>query len=178
MVTQTQQGVLTLDPLVSQRGAREAAVLNAQYDLSNCRVYAPFDARVTDLIVSEGAYAHKGQQMFTLIDTRIWWVIANFRETQLRRILPGMAAEIYVMSRPRVAYHGVVESTGFGVQPDPQRLGRLSQGLPDVQRTINWVHLATRYPVRIRIEAPSSIPFRIGESAVVIIRGGKSAGDS
>lgn len=177
VVTQTQQSVLTLDPLVSQRGAREAAVLNAKYDLSNCRVYAPFDARVTDLIVSEGAYAHKGQQMFTLIDTRTWWVIANFRETQLRHILPGMAAEIYVMSHPGVAYHGVVESTGFGVQPDPQRLGRLSQGLPDVQRTINWVHLATRYPVRIRIEAPSSIPFRIGESAVVIVRGGKSAGD-
>lgn len=174
VVTQTQQGVLTLEPLVAQRGARAAAVLNAQYDLSNCQVYAPFDARVTDLIVSEGAYAHKGQQIFTLIDTRTWWVIANFRETQLHRIVPGMAAEVRVMSHPQTAYRGVVESTGFGVQPDPQRLGRLSQGLPDVQRTINWVHLATRYPVRIRIEAPSPAPFRIGESAIVVIRGDKN----
>lgn len=174
LVTQTQQGVLTLEPLVAQRGARAAAVANAQYDLSNCHVYAPFDARVTDLVVSEGAYAHKGQQMFTLIDTRTWWVIANFRETQLRRVQPGMKAEVRLMSHPEVAYRGVVESAGYGVQPDPQRLGRLSQGLPDVQRTINWVQLATRYPVRIRIEAPDSSNFRIGQSAVVIIRGGKS----
>jgi multidrug efflux system membrane fusion protein len=57
------------------------------------------------------------------------------------------------------------------VLPDPERLGRLTPGLPDVQRTINWVHLATRYPVRIRIEAPDTGRFRIGESAVVIIRG-------
>jgi multidrug efflux system membrane fusion protein len=175
VITQTQQGVLTLEPLVAQRGARAAAVENAQYDLSNCRVYAPFDARVTDLIVSEGAYAHKGQQIFTLIDTRTWWVIANFRETQLHRVVPGMAAEIRIMSHPGVAYRGAVESAGYGVLPDPQRLGRLSPGLPDVQRTINWVHLATRYPVRIRIEAPSSTNFRIGESAVVVVRGGRSS---
>jgi multidrug efflux system membrane fusion protein len=174
LITQTQQGVLTLDPLVSQRGARAAAVSNAEYDLSNCHVYAPFDARVTDLTVSEGAYAHKGQQMFTLIDTRTWWVVANFRETQLQRILPGMAADVHVMSHPAVSYRAVVESTGFGVQPDPQRLGRLSQGLPDVQRTLNWVHLATRYPVRIRIEAPASMPLRMGESAFVVIRGGEA----
>ena len=172
LITQTQQGVLTLDPLVSQRGARAAAVSNAEYDLSNCRVYAPFDARVTDLTVSEGAYAHRGQQMFTLIDTRTWWVLANFRETQLQHILPGMAADVHVMSRPGVTYRGVVESAGYGVQPDPQRLGRLSQGLPDVQRTLNWVHLATRYPVRIRIDAQPGIPFRMGESAFVVIRGG------
>ena len=174
-VTQTQQGILTLDPLTSQRGGRAAAVSNAQYDLTNTRVYAPFDARVTDLTISEGAYAHKGQQIFTLIDTRTWWVIANFRETQLRHILPGMAAEVYVMSHPNVRYRGVVESAGFGVLPDPQRLGRLSQGLPDVQRTLNWVHLATRYPVRVRIEAPGDTPFRMGESSVVVVRGDASA---
>jgi multidrug efflux system membrane fusion protein len=171
VVTQTQQGVLTLEPLVAQRGARTAAVSNALYDLTNCRVYAPFDARVTDLTISEGAYAHKGQQIFTLIDARVWWVVANFRETQLHRVQPGMAAEVRIMSHPEVAYRGVVESTGYGVLPDPERLGRLTPGLPDVQRTINWGHLATRYPVRIRIEAPDTGRFRIGESAVVIIRG-------
>ena len=44
---------------------------------------------------------------------------------------------------------------------------------PDVQRTLNWVHLATRFPVRVRIIAPESEPFRLSESAVVIIRGWK-----
>lgn len=176
VVTQTQQSVLTIDPLLAQRGARVSAVLNAQYNLQNCKIYAPFDARVTDLNISEGAYAHTGQQIFTLIDTRTWWVVANYRETQMKHIVPGMSAEVYVMSRPGVRYHGVVESAGFGVQPDPDRIGRLAQGLPDIQRTLNWVHLATRYPVRIRIDTDVVDPFRIGESAVVIVRGQKAEG--
>jgi multidrug efflux system membrane fusion protein len=47
----------------------------------------------------------------------------------------------------------------------------LEQGLPDVQRTLNWVHLASRYPVRVRVENPPSDLFRVSESAVVVIRG-------
>ena len=80
---------------------------------------APFDARVTNLTISQGAYATAGEHIFTLIDTRIWWVIANFRETQLHRIQPGMLADVYVMSRPGVRYKGVVDSVGFGVTPTP-----------------------------------------------------------
>ena len=78
---QSQSSVLTLDPLIAQRQGRAAAIANAQYNYNECRVYAPFDARVTSLDISEGAYAHIGQEIFTLIDTRVWWVVANFRET-------------------------------------------------------------------------------------------------
>jgi multidrug efflux system membrane fusion protein len=168
---QAQHAVTTLEPLVNQRGAKEAAVKNARYNLNNCRVYAPFDARVTNLTISEGAYAHVGQQMFTLIDARIWWAIGNFREGQLKRISPGMRADVYVLSKPNVRFMGVVDSIGFGVTPDPDVIGRLEPGLPDVQRTLNWVHLASRYPVRVRVENPTPDLFRIGESAVVTIRG-------
>jgi len=168
---QSQSSVLTLDPLVSQRGGRAAAIANAQYNYDQCRVYAPFDARVTDLVISEGAYAHVGQQIFTLIDTRVWWVLANFRETQLEHIQPGMTADIYLMSDSGLRLSGVVESTGYGVTPDPSILGRITPGLPDVQRTLNWVHLASRYPVRIRIQSPPPGGMRLGESAVVVIRG-------
>jgi len=168
---QSQSSVLTLDPLVSQRGGRAAAIADAQYNYDQCRVYAPFDARVTDLVISEGAYAHVGQQIFTLIDTRVWWVLANFRETQLEHIQPGMTADIYLMSDSGLRLSGVVESTGYGVTPDPSILGRITPGLPDVQRTLNWVHLASRYPVRIRIQSPPPGGMRLGESAVVVIRG-------
>jgi multidrug efflux system membrane fusion protein len=168
---QTQHAVTTLEPLVNQRGAMAAAVKNAQYNLTNCRVYAPFDARVTNLTISEGAYAHVGQQMFTLIDARTWWAIGNFREGQLQSITPGMRADVYVLSKPNVRFSGVVDSIGFGVTPDPDVIGTLQPGLPDVQRTLNWVHLASRYPVRVRVENPTPELFRVGESAVVTIRG-------
>ena len=168
---QTQNAVTTLEPLVNQRGAKISAIETARYNLNNCRVYAPFDARVTNLTISEGAYAHTGQQMFVLIDARTWWALANFREGQLQHIEPGMRADVFVMSRPNVRFSGVVDSIGFGVTPDADVIGRFEQGLPDIQRTLNWVHLASRYPVRVRVENPPPDLFRVSESAIVMIRG-------
>ena len=171
---QSQHSVLTLDPLTAQREGRASAIRTAEYNLNNCSVYAPFDARVTNMTISRGAYAHTGQQVFTLIDVRTWWAVANFRETQLHRILPGMKAYVYVLSRPTVRYEGIVDSVGFGVTPDTTLVGSFTtSGLPDVQRSLNWVHLATRFPVRVRINAPETEPFRLSESAVVVIRGWK-----
>jgi multidrug efflux system membrane fusion protein len=168
---QAQNAVTTLEPLINQRGARTSAIETARYNLNNCRVYAPFTARVTNLTISEGAYAHIGQQVFTLIDSRTWWALANFREGQLQHIAPGMPADVYVMSQPNVRFSGVVDGIGFGVTPDADVIGRLAPGLPDVQRTLNWVHLASRYPVRVRVENPPPELFRLSESAVVVIRG-------
>ena len=143
----------------------------AKYDYDHCKVYAPFDARVTNLQISEGAYAHAGQRMFTLIDTRKWWVIANFRESQLKHILPGKQVDVYTMSQASERLDGAVESIGFGVLPDSSVVGNLTQqeGLPDAQRTLNWVHLASRYPVRILIKNPRAGRLRIGETAAVIV---------
>jgi len=168
---QAQHAVTTLAPLVNQRGARQSAVEKARYDLDNCKVYAPFDGRVTNLTISEGAYTRVGQQMFTLIDARTWWAVANYREGRLRQIAPGMRADVYVMSRPNVRYAAIVDSIGFGVASDPDRVGKPQSDLPDVQRTLYWVHLATRYPVRVRVQNPPADLFRIGESAVVTVRG-------
>ncbi len=168
---QSQNAITTLDPLTAQRGARESAIETAQYDLNHCEVRAPFDARVTNLTLSQGAYARAGTQVFTLIDTRVWWVVANFRETQLRHILPGMHADVYLLGDPHRLYRGVVDSASFGVTPDASTVGSLAQGLPDAQRTLSWVHLASRYPVRIRILDPEPNALRISQSATVAVRG-------
>ena len=168
---QSRNAVSILDPLTAQRGAKESAVQTAEYNLNNCKVYAPFDARVTNLILSEGAYAHTGQQIFTLIDARNWWAIGNFRETQLRHIAPGMKADVYVLSRPSARFRGQVESVGYGVTPDADVITNLGNGLPDLTRTLNWVHLASRYPVRVRISEPPLDSLRLGETAIVVIRG-------
>ena len=169
-VDQSVKSVGILDPLIGQREARAAAVKDAEYNVQRCNVYAPFDARVTNLSISEGAYAHIGQQAFTLIDARTWWAIANFRETDLRNIEPGMPVDVYMMSRPDRIFQGVIESIGYGVTPDESLIGKSSRDLPDVQRSLDWVHLATRFPVRIRLDPPSDY-FRIGASAMVVVRG-------
>lgn len=169
-VRQSSDSVLVLAPLLAQRESREAAVRLARYNYEECSVVAPFDARVTNLTISEGEYAKIGQQLFTLIDTRTWWVLANFRETQIQRLQTGTPADIYLMANLHLKLHGIVESVGYGVTPDPDVIGKLSQGLPDVQRTLNWVRLASRYPVRIRITDPPAGGLRVGEVAIVGMR--------
>jgi multidrug efflux system membrane fusion protein len=49
-------------------------------------------------------------------------------------------------------------------------VGKLSEGLPDAQRTLNWVRLASRYPVRIRIIDPPPATLRVGQVAIVKMR--------
>lgn len=166
---QAANGVQTLAPLTNQREERAAAVRLARYNLDNCRVYAPFDGYVTNLTTSLGAYVHTGTQVFTMIDARSWWVIANFRETQLRHVAPGASADVFLMAHENLPLRGVVESIGYGVTPDPSVAGVLTPGLPSVDRTLSWVHLAARYPVRIRIQSPPQSLLRIGQTAVAVV---------
>jgi multidrug efflux system membrane fusion protein len=157
----------TLDTLESQRPARAARVDSARLDLERCRVLSPFDAYVTNLNISEGAYAHPGTPMFTLIDTRTWYVIANYRESKLKTIHIGSHVDVFLMEHPDQKFSGIVDSIGFGVFPED---GKVSGGLPDIDRTLNWVHLSSRFPVRIRIQNPDPVLFRIGSTAVTVVR--------
>jgi membrane fusion protein, multidrug efflux system len=166
---QAANGVETLAPLTNQREERAAAVRTARYNLDNCRVYAPFDGYITNLTTSVGEYVHTGVQVFTMIDARVWWVVANFRETQLKHVTLGSQADLFLMSDENLPLCGVVESIGHGVTPDPSVEGVIAPGLPAIERSLNWVHLAARYPVRIRIVSPPSSLLRIGQTAVAVV---------
>ena len=157
----------TPDILESQRPSLAAKVERARLDLERSRVVAPFDAYVTNLNISEGAYAHAGSAMFTLIDARIWWVIANYREGKIRNIHVGSKVDVYLMGHPDRKFDGVVQSLGYGVFPED---GSVADGLPNIQRTLNWVHLSTRFPVRVLIQNPDPTLFRIGATALTIVR--------
>jgi len=156
-----------VDALVARLGELRAAVATAEYDLEQTVMRAPFDGRVIDLDIAQGEFAATGRRLFTLIDSRNWYVIANFRETALKGIRPGMAAEVYLMSDPSRRFAGTVHSIGFGVYPEEG--GSSANGLPRVPRSINWVRVAQRFPVRIRIDEPQADLFRIGASAVALI---------
>ena len=164
---QSEHAVELLDSLLAQRPAKAAKVDNAKLDLERCTVKAPFDGYVTSLNISEGEYAKPGMPIFTLIDARNWWVVANYRESELKSIRPGRHVDVYVMSNPTRKFDGIVESVGYGVMPDDTRL---SNGLPQIEHTLNWVHIAARFPVRIRVQNPDPVLFRIGETAISIVR--------
>jgi multidrug resistance efflux pump len=158
-----------VDEAVAKDKSAAAALSTAQYDLAGCRVVAPFDGFITNLNISEGAYAHAANEVITMVDARNWYVIANYRESLLPHIAVGMSADVFLMSKPDVKYHGVVEGIGRGVVPEEQP--QLS-GLPNVERELNWVRLAQRFPVRIRLDVkPDDPALRTGVSAIVTITG-------
>lgn len=143
------------------------AVRQAQLNLDYCHVRAPFDGLVNNLNFSVGEYARAGQPVFTLVDARDWYVMANFQETYLESIRPGMQAEVSLLSYPKRRFRGTVEGVGWAIYEGD---GAMVQGLPRVQPTLNWVRLAQRIPVRIRLDAADAEhPFRMGMSAVVTI---------
>lgn len=164
---EAQHTVDTLETLIAERPQRAAKTEEAKLNLEWCSVRAPFDGIVTNMNISQGAYAHAGTAMFTLIDTSQWWVVASFRESKLKHIHPGMHVEVYLMERPDHRFNGVVDSIGAGVFPED---GTVTNGLPAVDRTLNWVHLSARFPVRIRILDPDPELFRIGATATTVVR--------
>ena len=159
--------VSSVDALVAKLGELRAAVATAEYDLDQTVVRAPFDGTVIDLNIAAGESAATGRPLFTLIDTESWYVIANFRETALNRFRPGMAAEVFILADPSRRFTGTVQSIGYGVYPEEG--GGSLGGLPKVPRSINWVRVEQRFPVRIRIDNPQADLFRIGASAVALI---------
>jgi membrane fusion protein, multidrug efflux system len=159
-----------LDTLTAQRPGAVSAVDQAKLNLSYCEVRAPFPGRIINLNISAGAYASAGVPVFSLLDTRHWYVMANFREGELRHIAPGTNVEVYFLSAPDRRFQGKVQGIGWAVEPEDET--DIPHALPYVKRELNWVHIAQRFPVRIEVEDPDPDLFRMGASAVAIIQGG------
>jgi membrane fusion protein, multidrug efflux system len=145
----------------------EASVRGAELDLAYTRVLAPFSGRVVNLNISIGAFARAGVEVFTLVDTTTWYVMANFRETQLRHIPAGAPVDLYLQSQPGRHFRGTVVGLGWAVLPEN---GTSVNGLPRVERSLDWIRLAARFPVRIKVEDPDE-SFRVGASAVATVHG-------
>jgi membrane fusion protein, multidrug efflux system len=147
--------------------AAEAQLSEAELNLEYCHVRAPFTGRIVNFNISLGEFARAGVDVFTLVDTRTWYVVANFRETQLKYIQEGAPAEIYLQFKGGKRFQGSVVGLAWAVVPED---GTSAIGLPSVPRNLDWVRLAQRFPVRIQVQNPDD-SFRVGASAVVTITG-------
>ena len=160
-------GISGVDALVAKREVVKAEIVLAELNLEFATVRAPFDGIVINLKTSAGQFAAAGHPVFTLANTSRWYVVANFRETELEHIKPGQPTQVYVLGQSDKRFRGVVDSIGAGVFPDDG--GADAAGLPHVPRSINWVRVVQRFPVRILVEKPDPAIFRIGASAVAIV---------
>jgi multidrug resistance efflux pump len=167
------------DSAQANLAAAKANLITAELKLSYTKVYASVNGEVTNLDISEGAYASAGQQVMALADSDSYWVGGYFKETQLRNISMGDTATISLMGNEDLPIRGTVRSVGWGIFVTDGSSGEGTllpsvegRALPSVSPTIDWVRLPQRFPVRIQVDSLATGRLRIGRTASVAISHG------
>ncbi|WGL15973.1 HlyD family secretion protein [Microbulbifer bruguierae] len=129
----------------------QAAVDQAQLDLTNTTVVAQTDGVITDLRAEVGRYAGAGSPVLTLISREDFWISADYTENNLGHLKQGTPVEILLDALPGRVFEGRVRDIGAGVNA-----GRTPApgDLPDVQNNRDWLRQAQRFPVRVEFASP------------------------
>lgn len=144
-----------------------AALDAAKLNLSRTRVVSPVDGYVTNLTTWQGDYATISTAKFAVIDAHSFWVYGYFEETKLPHVKVGDKAEMQLLSGGVLQGH--VESLARGIydQDNPES----KELIANVDPVFNWVRLAQRVPVRIKIDSvPDGVQLAAGTTCTVVVR--------
>jgi len=130
----------------AEKKQAETQVQQAQLQLSYTRVLSPFSGRVTRKRVEPGNYVQPGQTLFSLVPSDVW-VVANFKETQLKKMKVGQPVSVRVDAVPGHEFKAHVESMQVGT-------GSRFTLLPPENATGNFVKVVQRVPVKIVFDEP------------------------
>lgn len=152
---------------LAQAQLREAEVdlAMARLNLEYCEIRAPVAGVVSRKSVEPGQVVQVGQPLMAVVSLHEVWVVANFKETQLRRVRPGLTADVVVDTFPDRSWSGTVDSLSAGT-------GSRFSLLPPENASGNWVKVVQRVPVKIVFDpgAANLQGLRAGMSAVVTVR--------
>lgn len=153
--------------LLAEIRAAEAVLRQAEIDLESTVVRAPADGRVSERQARRGQYVRPGTQLISLVSRDVW-IVANFKETQLRRMRPGDPVSVVVDALPGHEFAGRIESLS-------PASGAQFALLPPDNATGNFTRIVQRIPIRIILAPgqPGQAELRPGMSARVR-RGGSS----
>lgn len=142
----------------------EAAVREAELNLSYCALISPIEGMVSRKAVEAGQRVQPGQPLMAVVPLHRAYIEANYKETQLTHVRVGQRAEIEADIYPGYIYRGKVESLSGGT-------GAAFSLLPPENATGNWVKVVQRLPVKIILDSlpPPDKPLRMGLSAEVTI---------
>jgi membrane fusion protein (multidrug efflux system) len=158
---------LSVPVKTSERGdvlKAQAAIDQAKLDLAHTHVTASENGQISNLTLTAGSLVGIGVPLFALIEDNSFHIDANFKETELPGIHPGQPVDIQIDMYPGQHFKGTVDSISGGT-------GTAFSLLPPQNATGNWVKIAQRVPVRIRL-APTDAdhPLRIGATATVSVQ--------
>ena len=138
----------------------EADVAQAQKDLADTVVVAPFDGRVTNRGVEVGNYIQPGQSLMSLVGTRLW-VVANFKETQITDMKQGQKVDIEIDAYKHSKITGHIDSIQSGT-------GARFSAFPPQNATGNFVKVVQRVPVKILLDEQLPDDITVGPGLSVV----------
>ncbi len=145
----------------------EVALNGAQLNMQRAAVRAPVDGLVTNLDLREGSYASAGRAALALVDTESFYVEGYFEETKLPRIHVGDRVRVLPMGAS-TPLEGQVESIAAGIADRDRSTS--ANLLPSVTPSFNWVRLAQRIPVRVKLDPlPAGTRLVAGQTVTVEI---------
>jgi len=145
----------------------QAALDQAQLDLSRTTIRAASDGLLTDVRLDRGNFASAGAPQMTFIGVHNIWIQADFTENNLGHIDPGDPVEIVFDALPGRVLSGRIRNTGFGVDIAAAPLG----SLPTVDNSRQWLRDAQRFPVQIEFQLSNEedrLSVRVGAQASVM----------
>jgi len=156
----------SLADIDSAKEALNAAKLN----LSFTKVYAPVDGWVSNINFQIGSQATANKPLLALVDEKSFWVFGFFREDTISHVRVGDRAIVTLMAYPDTPLEGTVESIAWGIAPTDGVPG--NNLLPKVQPVFQWIRLAQRLPVRVKLKEPlpGHVKLRVGMTASVMIK--------
>lgn len=163
---------------LGEPGEGNVNVRNAQSQLDQAlldfqwtSIYAPADGYVTNMNLLESTYVSPGTPFALFVDSASFRVDAYFQETKLKNIKPGDRATVTLMGHHDTPLAGQVESIGYAINPPNLAETEGPENLvPTIQPTFDWIRLAQRVPVRIRLNTiPEGLHIVSGMTASVSI---------
>jgi len=152
----------------------EAEVRQAELNLEFTTVRAPVDGYVTNLTLATGTQAVANSPALALVDVNSFWVHGFFKENHIANLEPGDRAVVTLMTYADTPLEGRVESLGWGIAQSDGAPG--VDLLPAISPTFEWIRLAQRVPVRVRlIDVPDEIKLRVGTTCSVLVMADEAA---
>ncbi|WP_105605764.1 HlyD family secretion protein, partial [Cronobacter sakazakii] len=140
----------------------------AKLDLQRTVIRAPADGWITNLNVYTGEFITRGSTAVALVKQNSFYVQAYMEETKLEGVRPGFRVEITPLGSNNVL-HGTVDSVSAGVTNASST--RDDKGMATVDSNLEWVRLAQRVPVRIRLDKQPGNLYPSGTTATVVVTG-------
>lgn len=142
----------------------------ARLDLDRTVIRAPADGWVTNLNVYSGEFITRGSTAVALVKKESFYVVAYMEETKLEGVRPGYRAEITPLGSTKVI-KGTIDSVAAGVTNASSSSD--AKGMATIDTNLEWVRLAQRVPVRIRLDQQQGNLWPAGTTATVVVTGGK-----